>query len=274
MGSSSNGSCQGGGARDIPRNEIIHRHHCHSRHKYMPSDKAPTSRIHWSETQHLGEPHAKNYRKYSSIYRIPNLVLIFLILLLPSPSYSFEKSFGRMGLGQEDTFQPNFQSNFRGNNPSTSFTDLEKDYESELEKINRGTFPSKYTNHLAEEYHSNGDISYPDTSEFPFDKDYPESYPGYYSESRGSKQKFETPGHNRQRKHKSHYDEGSSDINTYGQEFYSSPEFGYGAELGGEELHVDESKQPVNGLEHSEYICYLPLGEIHLLNYNIIIPIV
>lgn len=78
---------------------------------------------------------------------------IIIIALMKSVS-SFEKSFDRMGLGQEDTFQPSFQSNFRGDVDNTYLKELEKAYRTSFEHIDGPDVDIKYGNVAVPDYSS------------------------------------------------------------------------------------------------------------------------
>ena len=139
---------------------------------------------------------------------------------------SFEKTFGKVGLGQEDTFKSIFQSNFRGKLANNDYlTEFEKTYRTSFEQLPRGNeAPSEET----EEYPQYTDSNYGDLRS-----------PGGYGDGQSS-----APGY------------GTRNIyfNPAGTPTGEAQEFGtlgVGAPADDGRLPLEG---PVNGLEYSEFM--------------------
>ena len=187
----------------------------------------------------------------------------YLLAFCISNVSCFEKTFDRMGLGQEDSFQPSFQSNFRGEVENTYFKELEKEYRTNFEQVDRSDYNLKY-GQITEDYSEASNYGK------DYDKDYQSSYLNTYQQNNevvvGHKENGgrshvsdgrihgtdtrsrESGGRVHVGSHKKHNGQTGNRAGSHHQENQ------YGDEAD-DALHVP-SKKPVNGLEHSEY--YLP----------------
>ena len=202
----------------------------------------------FSETMKLSRQDCPMIVKTKEIKIYMHSMVLLLLLLLKS-SCAFEKTIGRLGLGQEDSFEPNFQTSFRGSVSSSSILkDFEKTYVNELDKIESESFPGNYNDRFQSGYRSTDDTNYSDSGDFVFDRDYPNGYKGYHSSHSRDKDSHYAHGLGGRvhgRKHKLHYK-----VNNVESGFYEPPVEVYESEE--DDLNEDGSKQPVNGLEKSK----------------------
>lgn len=160
------------------------------------------------------------------------LISIFLLLISISRVSSFEKSFNSIGLGHEDTFEPNFQTSFLGELDNVYLKEIDKEYDANFETMEERSFSNGNENGYTEDY--------------TYDRDFENSYEPAPGENFGPSYTFNKAGGTRDRGPPPDLGTAGTfgvDVTSYGDVSVGS--IGSPRNNGG--------KLPVNGLENSEY---------------------